>query len=130
MSAQHHKILFGAEEVRGGLIEGSTIGAEIDNLIVMALCLEMFDAAGDRFNHHHHPCTATESIIINSAVLVKCKFAQIGEMHFGDTLLSRAFHDTVRERTFQKSGMYGDDIYTHSVTKNIDKGADFPFLSA
>ena len=87
VTAENDDILECREAICLVLIVADAIGRGEDNLVVVALALELLDAAEYGLNLHHHARLATEWVVVDFAVLILRIVADVVDMNLGKTTL-------------------------------------------
>ena len=77
------------------------------------------ESFGDRFRFEHHAFATAEWAIIDGAVAVVGKVAQIVNADRYQTLGPRTAHDAVLKYPGKEAGKDGDNLETHTWSDNI-----------
>ena len=118
MTAKHDEVSFERELVGDVLIEGFSIGAHVNHLVIVALGLQGRDAPVDGLALHHHASAATIGVIVNAAPFVGGIVAQIVQLNVDEPFLLCPRQDGFLEEALHHGGQNGDNIDSH-VCKNF-----------
>ena len=95
------------------LVVLDAIRRSVDDFVVVALSLKLFNTTENRFGFHDHTCFSTERIVIHLPVFVEGVIAQIVNHYFNKTFALGPFENRFVERRYQQFGHDGQNVNTH-----------------
>ena len=93
VAAENDDILAHRQAVSLVLVVGDAIGRGVDNLVVLALGLQLLNKFEYGLALDHHTRLATEGVVVRSLALVVGIVVQVMHNDFNQTLLLRTFQD-------------------------------------
>ena len=114
VTAQDEDVFLEGQFVGDSLVQDFPVRGHVDDLVVVALGLELLHHAEHRLDHHHHARVPAVAIVVHRQTRAEAVLAEVVDMDFHQPLFDGAAGDGMAQRTLQEFRYDGEDIDAHA----------------